>query len=104
MYRSQKDRELCEAADPVVNELLASELFDLAERLSACVALATTGSPNERKVALQEIGGLCHIKALGDAYVKNVTDNAWLKMLDQLSAAAEFAQNQTASDANGAQA
>jgi hypothetical protein len=104
MYRSQETRELCEAAAPVVNELRASKFFDLADRLSACLALATTGTLNERTVALQEIRGLCHIKALGDTCVERPTDHDWLEMLDQLSAAAICAQKQSVSGANGAEA
>src|SRR3546814_4164108 len=68
MDRPQHVQELYAAAAPVVSELRASEFFDLADRLSACLALATTGNPKERTVALQEIRGLCHIKALGDTY------------------------------------
>src|SRR3546814_2454171 len=85
MDRPQHVQELYAAAAPVVSELRASEFFDLADRLSACLALATTGNPKERTVALQEIRGLCHIKALGDTYVKRPTDLEWLNMLSQRS-------------------
>jgi hypothetical protein len=104
MDRSQQAQELHASAAPVINELRISEFFDLADRLSACIALATTGDPDERTKALQEIQGLCHIKALGDTYVKRPTDLAWLTMLSQLSAAATCALNLSSSGAYGTEA
>ena len=104
MDRLQHVQELYAAAAPVVNELRASEFFDLADRLSSCLALATTGNSNERTVALQEIRGLCHIKALGDTYVKRPTDLEWLAILSKLSAAATCALDPSASDASGTEA
>src|SRR3546814_2994132 len=99
MDRPQHVQELYAAAAPVVSELRASEFFDLADRLSACLALATTGTPKERTVALQEIRGLCHITALGDTYVKRPTDLEWLNMLSKLSASATSALDKSATGA-----
>src|SRR3546814_7773421 len=72
MDRPQHVQELYAAAAPVVSELRASEFFDLADRLSACLALATTGNPKERTVALQEIRGLCHIKARSEEHTSEL--------------------------------
>ena len=96
MDTSTHAQKLALAGAPVLAELHASGFLDLEKQLAESIELASSGSEAQRVAALVQIKGLCHVKALGDTWVKRPSDIEWLNMLSALrAAAAEASQSLT---------
>ena len=81
--------------EQVLQVLLDSGREDKAKRLARELKAAQGSDPKRRDKALRTIIGWCHVKALGDVYIKRLTLNEWWGQLSKLEAAAERGRRKT---------
>jgi hypothetical protein len=70
------------------DESMADELSRLCD-----IAVDEKAEFNDRREAINQIVFYCHIKCLGDMYIRDISWQEWFKVIDRLQKAAQKCKN-----------